>query len=238
MTVSSLISPLRVRTVIAAAALAFAAACSGGEGGGGSTADVDPYYGDVVMGDAAAPVELVEYASFTCSHCRDFWKQIFPRLKAEYIDTGKVKYVMRDWPTNPADLAIAGVGLSRCAGEDKYYDIVDELFSRQGDLFDAAQKGAAGPVLVEVGAAHGLSVDEVRACIDHPGIETHLTETQTQAAGRVRGTPAVFLNDEATADHGTWPALQAAIEAKLNPQAEAVAPVEGAEVPAQEAPAQ
>ncbi len=211
-----------VRTFIAAAALVLAAAC-GGEGGGGSTAKVDPYFGDVVLGDASAPVELVEYASLTCSHCRDFWKQVYPRLKSEYIDTGKVKYVMKDWPTAPADLAIAGVGLSRCAGKDKYYAIVDEFFTRQGDMFEAAQKGAAGPVLVEIGGAHGLSVEEVRACIEHPGIEKHLMTVQTEAAGRVSGTPAVFLNGDVATDH-SWAGLSAAIEAKLNPQA---APAEG-----------
>ena len=201
--------------ILAAMVLSFVVACSGGDNGGSDAAyaNVDPYFGDVMLGEADAPVEIVEYASLTCPACRNFWKQVFPRLKANYIDTGKVKYVMKDWPTD-ADLSVAGVGLVRCAGRDKYYDLVDEYFTRLADLFDAARVGGAGPVLVEIGAAHGLSTDQVRACIDHPGVRTHLERTQTESGGRVRATPTVFVNDEHIADH-SYAGISAAIDAAL-----------------------
>jgi protein-disulfide isomerase len=103
------------------AALCLTVACSpSGDGQSRSSVTVTPFVEDVVMGDPNAKVEIVEYASLTCSHCRDFWMQGFQPLKAQYIDTGKVKYILRDFPTQPVELATAGVAIARCKGEDKY----------------------------------------------------------------------------------------------------------------------
>ena len=105
---------------------------------------VTPVIGDVPLGNASAPVTVEEYASYTCSHCRDFWKQEFPRLKTEYIDTGKVKFVYRDYPLDDS-LAVMLASIARCKGADSYFTVVDDIFSQQYEILSAAQKGEAAP---------------------------------------------------------------------------------------------
>src|SRR5215207_4996134 len=85
--------------------------------------------GDVALGPANAKVTIVEYASLTCSHCARFHKETFPELKKRYIDTGKVRFILREFPLDP--LATAGFMLARCDGEAKYYPIADMLFQQQ-----------------------------------------------------------------------------------------------------------
>lgn len=85
--------------------------------------------GDVALGPADAKVTIVEYASLTCSHCAAFHKETWPELKKRYVDTGKVRFILREFPLDP--LAMAGFMLSRCDGESKYYPITDLLFDQQ-----------------------------------------------------------------------------------------------------------
>ena len=85
--------------------------------------------GDVALGPADAKVTIVEYASLTCSHCAAFHKDTWPELKKRYVDTGQVRFILREFPLDP--LATAGFMLARCDGEAKYYPIVDLLFAQQ-----------------------------------------------------------------------------------------------------------
>jgi protein-disulfide isomerase len=85
--------------------------------------------GDVALGPADAKVTIIEYASLTCSHCAAFHHGTYPELKKRYIDTGKVRFILREFPLDP--LATAGFMLARCDGESKYYPIVDLLFTQQ-----------------------------------------------------------------------------------------------------------
>src|SRR5262249_60111293 len=86
--------------------------------------------GDEVLGDEKAPVTVIEYASMTCPHCAHFALTTFPQLKEKYIDTGKVKYILREFPFDP--VAAGAFMLARCAGgKDKYYAMVDLLFRTQ-----------------------------------------------------------------------------------------------------------
>jgi protein-disulfide isomerase len=207
------------RAMALAAALVLAAACSGETGGSQPAgASVTPHLEDVSLGAADAPVEIVEYSSLSCSHCRDFWKQDFPRLKAQYIDTGKVRFTLKDYPTD-GDIAIAGIAIARCKGPDNYYAIMDDVFSAQYDLLMAAREGAAGAKLVEIGARHGVTPEEVRACITDRRIMSFIETTVEEGRNKgVRGTPAVFVNGEAIEDH-RYAALSAKIESILNPGA-------------------
>jgi protein-disulfide isomerase len=148
---------LRLRPLAAVAgALALLAACNGEQtaADGFKPVPVSPVLTEVPMGSATAPVTVVEYASFTCSHCRDFWKQDFPRIKAQYIDTGKVKFIYRDYPLDES-LAVMLASVARCKGADTYHAIVDDIFTRQYDILEAASKGAAGPIILEIAGKHG-----------------------------------------------------------------------------------
>ena len=224
-----------------AGALALLAACGEQQQAatdGFKPVPVSPLIGDLPLGDPNAAVTVVEYASLACSHCRDFWKQDFPRLKANYIDAGKIKYIYRDYPID-ADLSILLASVARCGGPDKYYAMLDDLFVSQFDILTAAQTGAAGPIIAAVAEKHGVTRDQARTCIDHtPALKEAIAKSAEEGAGRgVRSTPTVFLNDERVDDH-SYESLSKLIDAKLNPgaappaPATPAAPVEGAPAPA------
>ena len=87
--------------------------------------------GDVMIGSDKAPVTVIEYASMTCPHCAHFSETTFPELKKRYIDTGKVRFLFREFPLD--QLAAAGFVLARCAGPDKYFPLIETLFAQQHD---------------------------------------------------------------------------------------------------------
>jgi hypothetical protein len=85
--------------------------------------------GDKILGDENAPVTIVEYASVTCGACAAFHQQTYPTLKSKYIDTGKVRLIMREFPTQPAPVAVAGFMLARCS-EDRYFPMLEAIFEQ------------------------------------------------------------------------------------------------------------
>ncbi len=231
---------LTARLVTGAVAALALAACSGPTGqsaaGNFTPVPVTPVLGDVPLGSDSATVTVVEYAALTCPHCRDFWKWEYPRLKANYIDTGRIKYIYRDFPLEAdpeTGKASEGLGLllasvARCAGADKYYAMIDEFFTRQYDVMVAAQAGNALPVLNEIGQKNGLTGDQVLTCIDHqPELKASIKKARDDAAAKgVKSTPSVFINDELLANP-TIENIIAAIDAKLG-----VAPAPATSAPA------
>ena len=102
---------------------------------------VPPPLGDRVLGNPDAKVTMIEYASATCPHCAHFSNNTFPTLKTEYIDTGKVKYIFREFPFD--DLALAAFMLARCAPEDKYYPMIEVLYEQQAEVDAQRSQGRA-----------------------------------------------------------------------------------------------
>jgi protein-disulfide isomerase len=205
--------------IFAIAALALAAvACSkagGGEAGAG--AKIDPFLADVVMGQENAPVTIIEYASLTCPHCRDFWKQEMPQLKAAYIDPGKVKYILRELPTPPAELAIAASSVARCTGKDHYYDVVDDVYTNYHKMMDAVNSASgAAPVLVEIGGRHGLSVEQVAACARSVAVQDYVNKEIKEKPDFATHTPTVII-DGVHIEDTRYANLVSVIEAKLHP---------------------
>jgi len=98
--------------------------------------------GDHIMGSPDAPITVVEYASVTCTHCATWSTTIFPQFKKKFVDTGKVRYVFREFPTPPAELAMAGHLIANCAPEDKFFDIIHVQFKRQREILTAPDKKA------------------------------------------------------------------------------------------------
>lgn len=206
-------------TALAALALAAVACSKAGGADAGNGARIDPILADVTIGSASAPVTMIEYASLTCPHCRDFWKQEFPRLKAAYIDTGKVKYTLRELPTPPAELAIAAAGVARCAGKDHYYDVVDDVYANYHKMMDAVDSAnGAAPVLIEIGGRHGLSPDQVAACARSKAIRQYVDKEIAEKPDFAQSTPTVIVDGEHIEDT-RYDNLVKVIEAKLNPNA-------------------
>jgi len=232
------------RVAAGLAAIALLAACGGGETAPVSTfkpVPVTPVLGDTPQGSATATVELIEYASLTCSHCRDFARQVYPRLKREYIDTGKLRYIYRDMSIDPQAFDITLATLTRCKGPELHHTLVDEMFGNFANIMESAQKGEAANVLAGIVAKHGMTWDEAVTCMDHtPSIREAIEkfgmrgETELKAADPTvqgRRTPTIFLNGKLLSDI-SYEGVKAAIEAQLNPGAAPAAPATETPAPA------
>lgn len=117
---------------------------------------------DMSMGSTSAKVTVIEYASASCPHCARFNNEIFPAFKAKYIDTGKVRYVMREILTEPSAVAAAGFLTARCGGKDKYFPILDQVFRHQQEIY---QTGDVNAVLSKVAQSEGLTQQQYEACV-------------------------------------------------------------------------
>ena len=181
-----------------------------------------PILKDVTLGMADAPVTIVEYASVTCAACEAFHTSILPRLKARYILTGEANFILRDHPTPPAPVSFAGFQLARCAGAEGYYPVIDDLFKRQSELLDAARNGDAQRIVMEIGAAHGLSAPEVEACVKDEAVRRYV-QKELDDAPDMASTPVVFVNGRRL-EASTYEGVAAAIDTAIREGAAAEEP--------------
>ncbi|MDO5370728.1 DsbA family protein [Paracoccus sp. (in: a-proteobacteria)] len=169
---------------------------------------------DIWQGAEDAPVEMIEYASFTCSHCAAFHTDVYPQLKAEYIDTGKVRFTQRDVYFDEPGLW-AGI-LARCGGEEKFYPVAGMLFEKQREWLGAKTGDELAANLRKIGAMAGYSNDQMDACWqDTAKVESLLATFQQNAvADKIEGTPTFIIGGE-TVRNAPWDQLKAEIEEKL-----------------------
>lgn len=148
---------------------------------------------DLWLGAKDAPVTMVEYASMTCTHCAAFQAETYPTLKSKYIDTGKVRFTMREFPLDP--LATAGFMLARCAGPDKRYAIIDLLFAQQKNwaFVDKPVEALAGTV-----KQAGVSQSDFETCLKNQQLYDQVNQVRDSAAKqfKVEATPTFFINGE------------------------------------------
>jgi protein-disulfide isomerase len=148
---------------------------------------------DMALGPADAAVTIIEYASMTCPHCAAFTENVFPKIKSEYIDTGKVRYVFREFPLDIK--AQAGSMLARCIAKGdagKYFAVVDILFRQQGEW---VMKNTT-ETLMRVGKQAGLSQQAVEDCLKDQTLVDKLEADQKYASEvlKVNSTPTFFVN--------------------------------------------
>ena len=150
---------------------------------------------DMALGPANAPVTITEFASMTCPHCAAFNAEVFPKIKSTYIDTGKVRYIFREFPLDIK--AAAGSMLARCIAKgdaEKYFTVVDLLFRSQADW---VMKNTTEN-LTRVGKQAGLSQKEVEDCLKDQSLLDKIAADQKYASDvlKVDSTPTFFLNGE------------------------------------------
>lgn len=159
---------------------------------------------DVALGAPEAPVTIVEYASMTCVHCAGFYAATFPELQSKYIDTGKVRFILREFPLDP--LAAAGFMLARCAGDDKRNAIVDLLFAQQKNwAFTDKPVEALAALLKQT----GMSQRTFDACLQNDNLRDKVYKVHDRAAEKfgINSTPTFFINGKKATGEMTPDAL-------------------------------
>ncbi|WP_245258635.1 DsbA family protein [Methylopila sp. M107] len=149
--------------------------------------------GEMAEGKADAPVTIIEYASMTCGHCAQFAADTFPKLKSDYIDTGKVRFILREFPLDP--LAAAGFMIARCAGDDKYFPVVDLLFKEQKQ-WAYSDKPVEG--LQNLVKQVGFSQQSFEECLQNQKLLDGVNDVRQRAAEKfgVNSTPTFFINGQ------------------------------------------
>lgn len=153
---------------------------------------------DMVLGDADAPVTLIEYASVTCPHCAVFNEQVMPGLKEKYISTGKLRLVFREFPTSPANYALIGSVLARCAAEkagpEAYFLVTDALFRSQQEWI----KDNPRPELTKIVGQAGMDEAALDQCLQRKELVEIVNNNAKQGMEKydINGTPQFVLNGE------------------------------------------
>ncbi|MBM9593464.1 DsbA family protein [Roseitranquillus sediminis] len=151
---------------------------------------------EMTLGDADAPVTVVEYASFTCPHCRTFHQENFERLKDDFIDTGKIRFVYREVYFDRPGLW-AGM-VARCGGAERYFGIVDLLYQNQDEWARSEDPAQIAADLARIGRTAGLDDETIGACLqDGELAQALVAEYQRNAeADGIRSTPSFVIEGE------------------------------------------
>jgi protein-disulfide isomerase len=152
---------------------------------------VPPPLGDMAIGKDDAPVTVIEYASMTCPHCANFHQNIYPELKKRYIDTGKVRFIFREFPLD--ERAAGASMLARCAGKDKFFPLIEAFFEQQKNW--AFVRNPLPPMLALAKQA-GLTEESFNKCLGDQKTLDALEAERTRASTKfgVTSTPTVFVN--------------------------------------------
>ena len=199
----------RAIAVLFAAALAMGglAACAPHEEDPASVAQAD----DMSLGNPKAKVRVVEYASASCPHCARWDMEVFPAFKAKYVDTGKVRYTLKEYLTEPAALSAAGFMLARCAGKDRYFPVLDAVFRGQQEMVATQDPGA---VLRRIATGPGgMTESQLDACFHDMAAEKALAARADRhvKVDKVTSTPTFIVNGRRIEGEMTLPELDAVI---------------------------
>jgi protein-disulfide isomerase len=146
--------------------------------------------GDMAQGDEKAPITIIEYASMTCPHCAAFHANTYPELKKRYIDTGKVRFIFREFPLDP--LAAGASMLARCADKEQFFPLIETLFQQQSKW--AVEKPI--PQLLAIAKQAGFSEEKFKACLSDQKMLDAMQAEQKRATDKfqVNSTPTLFVN--------------------------------------------
>jgi len=166
---------------------------------------------DMTLGSPTAKVTMIEYASVSCPHCAEWAIDVFPAFKAKYIDTGKVFYVAREALTADPAIAAAGFLTARCAGKDKYFQVVDAIYRGQEEIY---RTGQPHTVLLNIARSAGMTDAQFDACIKDDKALTALNARWDRYVkdDHINGTPTFVINGKVY-DKGamTLPEMDAAV---------------------------
>lgn len=168
-----------------------------------------PAIGEMSIGKPDAKVVVVEYASASCPHCAEFYKDVFPSFTKEYIDTGKVMFIFREFPHN--DPAMGAFMLARCAPKEKYFPLIDAFFNTQ-------EQWVADPLngLKNIALQAGFTEQTFNACLANQDVAKGIFEVRTRGEGfGVKGIPTFFINGVRYEGENTLAGMKAVIDPLL-----------------------
>jgi protein-disulfide isomerase len=197
--------------ILAAAAMALAGPALAQDGPVDLTRLAEaPASGEMFIGPANAKVTIIEYASASCPHCAEFANGAYKDLKKEYIDTGKVRFIFREFPHNQEGLA--AFMLARCAPKEKYFPIVETLFEQQQMWLQNPMDG-----LFKIAQLAGFTKESFDACLKNDAVVKGIVDVRELAAKKfgVQGIPAFFLNGQPYEGETTIEAWREAINPLL-----------------------
>jgi protein-disulfide isomerase len=154
---------------------------------------------EMILGDADAPVTVVEYASVTCPHCATFHETVFPTIKENYIDTGKIRFIFREFPTSPAELSVVGSMLARCAadkgGTDAYFLVIDSLFKTQRTWIRGESPRNE---LIKIASQAGMTEADFDTCVKREELLDLINENISTARDKynVNATPSFVIDGQ------------------------------------------
>ncbi|MHA1527883.1 MAG: DsbA family protein [Alphaproteobacteria bacterium] len=166
------------------------------------------------MGDDAAPVTVIEYASFTCPHCASFHANTWPRFKTEYIDTGKVRFILREVYFDREGLWVSMT--ARCGGADAFYPMAEQFMKKQS-VWAKAARGNNHDEIRKIGQLNGLSTEQFNACFSDQKYADALVEAyqRNTTADGVESTPTFIINGALHAGDMPFDEFSALIDAAL-----------------------
>lgn len=169
---------------------------------------------DNILGNADAKVTLIEYSSMTCPHCARFHTGVLGQFKTKYIDTGKVRYIVREFPLD--NLATAAAMLARCAGSDKYFAFVDALYAQQEKW--AFAEGSPVPPLRELAKQAGFTRESFDKCLKDQKLVDGILWIRNRGAKEfgVSATPSFYINGRKLEGSSSLESLSSVIDPLLN----------------------
>jgi protein-disulfide isomerase len=150
--------------------------------------------GDMVIGADNAPITIIEYASLTCPHCARFHTETLPKLKSEYVETGKVKYVFRDFPLD--GLALRAAAIAQCAGPERYFTFLDVFFQQQSNWTRGNDPEQMLASLKRLARTGGMSEAQIDDCLKNKQVQDSILASRMTGENQfnVRSTPTLVIN--------------------------------------------
>jgi len=153
---------------------------------------------DYVVGGNFAPITVITYASVTCPHCGNWFTKEWPKVKAKLVESGKIRFVLREYPTAPAALSMTGFALAACAPRERYMSVIEYQMENQTKILKQSQQGKGREAYDKIARVAGLNNDaDISACLSSPYPTQHINLSQSRAAAAgVQSVPAFFINGQ------------------------------------------
>ena len=168
---------------------------------------------EMKIGDDSASIKMIEFASLTCGHCAKFHNEVFPLIKKDYIDTGKISFIYRDFPLDK--FALKASVIARCSGSDRFFSFLRVLYNKQKDWTRTQDPFKS---LLKIAKLGGLKNDEIKVCVGNKSIEDGILKERLNSTKtyEIKATPTIYFNEEKYEGDLTFEALKLKIDSLLN----------------------